>query len=392
MEINFGLVSTDSHAQVPRETWTSRMSAKRWGDLIPHVEKRNDPEVLDQAYMPPPFEGPLERWVVGGKVMEPRGVANGPAIMEDPQRKYWYQRWEEVSPRLYDPAERLKAMDQDGVDGEVLFPNTPAQSAWFNVAVDDPAGFELDCVKAYNEELARWRQVSDRYIPLALVPYRSDIDVIVAEVRRAVELGHRGINMVAEPSRLDRALPHFSDPHWDPLWAACQDLDISVNWHGDGGLGLNMRQGWYTRHKGQGGGPGGTVIAQFLPELLFSGVLDRYPRLQWVCAEAGTGWIYYVLEACDHEWRQRHLWTEGIPTPPSELFRRNVHVSFWYEKTGIELRHKLGVKNIMWLSDYAHNTSTFPTSHDFVERTLKGVPDDERRMLCYENALELYKV
>jgi hypothetical protein len=37
-------------------------------------------------------------------------------------------------------------------------------------------------------------------------------------------------------------------------------------------------------------------------------------------------------------------------------------------------------------------TSTFPTSRDFVERTLKGVPEDERRMLCYKNALELYKV
>src|ERR1700735_55873 len=147
MEIKYGLISADAHGQVSRETWTSRMSARRWGDLIPHVEEVNDPKVIGEAYMPPPFEGPVERWIVGGQVMEPRGVANGPAIMGDPQRRYWYQRWEEVSPKLYDPEARLAAMDEDGVDGEVLFANTPAQSAWFNVA-DDPGAFELECAKA----------------------------------------------------------------------------------------------------------------------------------------------------------------------------------------------------------------------------------------------------
>lgn len=391
MEIKYGLISADAHGQVSRETWTSRMSAKRWGDLIPHVEEVNDPAVVAQAYMPPPFEGPVERWIVGGQVMEPRGVANGPAIMGDPQRRYWYQRWEDVSPKLYDPAVRLTAMDEDGVDGEVLFANTPAQRAFFNVA-DDPAAFELDCVKAHNDEYARWRQVSDRYIPLALIAYRADIEDIVAEVRRAVDAGHRGINMVCDPSRLDPALPHFSHPHWDPLWAVCQELEISVNWHGDGDLRLRM-PAWAgsARWKGQAGAAGGTLVAQFLPQLLFSGVLDRYPRLQFVCAEAGTGWVNYALEACDHEWKQRHLWTEGLPTLPSELFRRQVHTTFWYEEAGVELRHRLGTKNIMWLSDYAHMTSTYPTSHDFVERTLKGVPAEERKLLCYQNALDLYK-
>ncbi len=393
MEIKYGLVSTDSHGQVPRETWTGRMSAKRWGDLIPHVEEVNDPEVIAKAYMPPPFEGPVERWIVGGKVMEARGVANGPVLTDDAQRRYFYQRWEDVPAKLYDPTARLEALDEDGVDGEVLFPNTPTQSAWFNVATDDPGAFELECVKAHNDEFALWRQVSDRYIPLALIPYRAPIDVVVAEVQRSVDLGHRGINIVAEPSLLDHRLHHFNDRYWDPLWATCQDLEISVNWHGNGGLNLNMAA-WsgFSRHRGQAGGGGGTQLAQFLPNLLFSGVLERFPRLQFVCAEAGTAWIYYVLEASDHEWRRRRLWTEGLPTPPSEVFRRNVHVSFWYEEAGIELRHKIGVRNIMFLTDYPHMTSTYPTSHDFVERALKGVPDDERKLLSYENALNLYKV
>jgi len=46
VDIKYGLVSTDSHGQVNPETWTSRMSAKRWGNLIPHIEEVTDPEVI----------------------------------------------------------------------------------------------------------------------------------------------------------------------------------------------------------------------------------------------------------------------------------------------------------------------------------------------------------
>ena len=48
--------------------------------------------------------------------------------MSDPLRKTFPQRWDEVPSLVYDPAERLKALDDDGVDGEVLFPNDPVQS------------------------------------------------------------------------------------------------------------------------------------------------------------------------------------------------------------------------------------------------------------------------
>jgi hypothetical protein len=98
--------------------------------------------------------------------------------------------------------------------------------------------------------------------------------------------------------------------------------------------------------------------AQLIPNLIFSGILDRYPRLNWACAETGFGWVSYVLEASDHEWEQRELWKEGVKTRPSEVFRRQIYVDFWYEKAGIELRDIVGVDNIMWESDYPHIAAT----------------------------------
>jgi predicted TIM-barrel fold metal-dependent hydrolase len=387
MEIKYGLISCDSHAQLDKDAFTSRMSKAKWGDAIPQVI-----ETSDKARMAVAFDQVVERWVVHGQFVGDRGVCNAPAVMDDPMRKYFPQRWEEVPRYVYDPAERLKALDRDGIDGEVLFPNDPVQSTTF---FQGNAEFELDCVRAYNDALAEWVQVSDRYIPLAIIPYLSGIDVTVAEVERAVKKGHKGIVMIAEPSQTRPGLQHFNDPYWYPLWDACQALDIPVHWHASAGLTLRMPS-WkgYTRNQAQAYGPSGgfSTPAQFMPNLLFSGVLDRYPRLKWVSAETGLGWVNYILEGCDHEWERRHLWTEGILTRPSELFRRQLYVDFWYEEAGIQQRHKIGIDNILWESDYPHSTSTFPESWKFVERTLQGVPEDEQEKLLYGNAVRLYKL
>ena len=133
-------------------------------------------------------------------------------------------------------------------------------------------------------------------------------------------------------------------------------------------------------------------MCQFLPNLIFSGNLERYPRLKWVCAETGLGWVNYALEACDHEWERRRLWTEGVITRPSEQFRRQMYVCFWFEKVGLESRHTIGIDNIMWQSDYPHNTSTYPDSWATVERTLVDVPAEERERLLYANAQNLYEL
>jgi predicted TIM-barrel fold metal-dependent hydrolase len=385
MEIKYGLISCDSHAQPDKDAFTSRMSQAKWGDAIPHLQ-----ETTDKAHMAVAFDRPVQRWVVNGQVVGNRGVVNCPTVMNDPMRKYFPQHWDEVPSYVYNPVDRLSALDKDGVDAEVLFPNDPVQSACF---FQGNAEFELDCVRAYNDTLAEWREVSERYVPLAIIPYMSGIDVTVAEVQRAVHKGHRGIVMLVEPSQNLEGLKHFNDPYWHPLWATCQDLNVPIHWHAGGGLRLTMpRWSGYTRNQEQAVGPSGgfSVQAQFIPNLIFSGVLDRYPRLKWVCAETGLGWVNYILEGCDHEWERRHLWTEGILTRPSELFRRQIYVDFWYESAGIQQRHTIGIENIMWESDYPHSTSTYPESWQFVKRTLAGVPEDEQKLLRYGNAMRVY--
>jgi len=160
--------------------------------------------------------------------------------MGDPFPTY-PERWEEVPRTAYDPRERLKALDSDRVDAEVLFPNPPGGN-YFEFG---DAAFELDVVRAYNDALGEWARISDRYLPVAILPYLSDPKMIAGEIARAVSVGHRGVNVLGQ---MPKSLPHLTDPRWDPVWSVCQELGVPIHFHGSAGLraGASVRKGLYA--------------------------------------------------------------------------------------------------------------------------------------------------
>ena len=376
MQLRFGLISADSHAAFEPTTYTSRMSQQKWGDRIPRVvETKENGAVVD-------------RWSIYGRISD-ADVCNCPAVMGEPFPTF-PKRWEEVPALAYDPAQRLNALDRDGVDAEVLFPNPPG-GTFFEYGDRD---FELDVVRAYHDALSEWMRTSDRYLPLAIIPYLSDPAIIAREVARAASAGHRGVNCLGE---MPAPLPHLTDPYWYPLWDVCQSLDLPVHIHGSAGVraGASVRK-WsgYTPRQAHSAMTATSAVtpAQVVPHLVFSGLLERFPRLKIVFAEAGIGGLNYVLAACDHEWQTRRLWTEGLATRPSTIVREQIYVNFWFEAEGIKLRHDIGIDNIMWESDFPHVASYYPRSWQEVERVLGDVPAEDRRKLLYENAIRLYHI
>jgi predicted TIM-barrel fold metal-dependent hydrolase len=380
VEIKYGAISADSHAAFHKDAFISHMSVSKWGDKIPHVagvEKNGERVDGWSTYGAPP----------GGQ------VANVPALMGEPI-PHWPKRWEEVPSTAYDPAERLKALDIDGVDAEVLFPNPPGAS----YSSTGDADFELDAVCAYNDILSEWVTVSDRYWPLAGLPWLQDPSVIGREIERAVEGGHRGINAVGRPAR---GLLPLTNPYWDSLWDACQEMGVPVHFHGSVGLDTGWgRHATSSSWDGYNARQGHTVStslcavapSRIIPQLIFSGITQRFPRLKFVFAEEGIGGFMYAMAACDYEWESRRLWEEGITTRPSDIIRRQIYVNFWFETEGIKMRHDIGIDNIMWESDFPHVTSYYPKSREVADSVLAGVPADEQRKILYENALKIYGV
>ena len=215
MEIRHKLISADSHAGFDRNDFVERMSASKWGERIPRIV-----ELAENGHR-------VDRWSVYG---EPRhnDVGNCPALMGEPFPTY-PKRYEEIPKAYHDPKARLTALDADGVDAEVLFPNPPG-GTFFEPG---DAEFELDVVRAYNDIVAEWYRISDRYIPLAAVPYLSAPEVIKREFERAAAAGHRGVNLMGQ---MPRGLPHITDPYWYPLWDVCQALELPIHFHGSAGL------------------------------------------------------------------------------------------------------------------------------------------------------------
>ena len=197
--------------------------------------------------------------------------------------------------------------------------------------------------------------------------------------------------MLADPSVAVKGFKNLGDPYWHPLWNTCQELGVGVHLHASAGLAgkLSLPQ-WkgYTRRQSHCVSTlrNFCTATQFVPFLIFSGILERFPRLNWVFAETGLGWVSSVLEACDLEWEKRHLWSEGIVTRPSDQFRRQIYVDFWFETVGIQLRDYIGVDSILWESDFPHITSTYPDSWDAVEHSLAGVSAADREKVLFRNA------
>lgn len=382
MEIKYGLISADSHAAFDRDDFTSRMSQKKWGDKAPQVvEFEHEGEMVDG-------------WsLYGGKPRAPRGfqpaVCNCPALMGEPFPN-WPSHWEDVPKMAYDPVERLKALDIDRVDAEVLFPNPPGGNYY---QFDDPE-YEFETLQAYNDILSDWTKVSDRYLPLVSIPYLQPPEIIAKEVERAVDNGHCGVNL---QGKSPAGLPHIADPHWYPLWDVCDQLGVPIHFHGSAGIGVgDTAKVWdgYSKRQAHSASTSTSAVtpALIVPQLIFTGVMERFPGLKVVFAEAGIGGLNYLINTCDHEWETHHLWTEGLTTRPSEIISRQMYVNFWFEEEGIKLRHDIGVDNIMWESDFPHVAAYYPDSWGSVERVLAGVPEEERRKLLYENALRVYQI
>lgn len=370
------LISADDHVQEHPLVWTSRLSGTKWGDRIPHIERRSDG---------------TERWVVDGRPLPLEGVASAGAAMAD--RARLPQRWEEVPMAAYVPEERLKAMDADGVDYSVLYPTVAGVGGETFGRLTDPE-LELECVRAYNDWLIEeWAAYDERFIPQCIVPL-FPAEAAAAEIERAVSIGHKGVVYPAVPMDL-RDVPHFNDEVNDPTWATCEALGVPLCFHAGSARSIQVPvpeqmsapvAAAYTSITGST-----SMICVFV-NLLVSRILDRHPSLKVVFAESDLGWGAYQVEYTDQQFSADGLLLEGYASLPSELFRRQCYLTGWHGLAGIQARKFIGTENILWATNFPGATSTWPATRAFIDRAFDGVPGDERDRILWRNAAALYQL
>lgn len=369
-------ISVDEHVQETPDVWTKQLSQSKWGDRIPHIERNSDG---------------VERWVFDGRDIVLDGVADCGAVMADRTKNP--QRWSEVPVSVYDPKERLKAMDAAGVDYAVLYPTVAGSGGQTFGCIEDPE-LELACVQAYNDWLLEeWASASGRFIPQCITPL-FPMEEVVKEVRRCVANGHRGVIYPSIPMEL-RNVPHINDSVYDPLWASCQELNVPICFHAGASSGIQIPA--Y-----EGYSP--TLAAAFqsiarpassvsvLVNLLISKVLMRFPGLKVVLAESGLGWGAYLLEYTDFQAKGDQLPQNGFDLMPSELFKRQCYLVGWYDRESLRVRNYIGTENILWSTQFPLATSTWPRTQAALAKSFEGVAEGDKQRMLWENAAKLYKI
>jgi predicted TIM-barrel fold metal-dependent hydrolase len=220
------------------------------------------------------------------------------------------------------------------------------------------------------------------------------IDVSVAELTRAKDRGFRGVLLTRLPS--GNTVLSEED---DPFWAAAEALAMPIHIHS--ALSRSRADGSSARSAARAAATAGTnalagsatlgQIGETMAEMIFSGCLDRFPRLQLIGVEVQAGWIPAFVEYWDDRyWRNRVRANINLKLLPSEYFKRNWLVTFIVDYYAVRNRDVVGVDNIMWSTDYPHHGTDWPYSRKVIDQMFFGVPAEDRFKITCGNAMRVY--
>ena len=139
----------------------------------------------------------------------------------DALRAHMQSGYEAARPSGWDPVERLKDQDLDGVVAEVLY------SSLGIVLLGMPDGeLQQACLRVYNDWLAEFcAHDPQRLVGIGLYPLSALPDV--SEIERCAKLGLKGVLILASDTL---ELP-YSDERFEPLWQVCAEAGLPISLH-----------------------------------------------------------------------------------------------------------------------------------------------------------------
>jgi predicted TIM-barrel fold metal-dependent hydrolase len=343
------VLSADSHMVEPADLWVDRLD-RRFKERAPRaVTKPDQPGAFFVA------EG-LQSFPIAGLA----------AIGRDGEEyaRHMSTGYEAVRPSEWDPVERIKDQEIDGVEAEVLY--TSVGMPLFGLKDSE---LQRACFRVYNDWLAEFcSHDPQRLIGISLISLEN-VELAVAELERCRKRNLRG-GMIRGSAPED--LP-YSSAIYDPFWQAASDLQMPLSLHiVTGGAKSPVWQIVGHIAKSEKDTPGISQIGRYqfyLADiqvtpytLVVSGVLERFPRLKIVSAENDTGWIPHFMYRLDHGYKK--YWANAkirkLEMAPSDYIRRQVYATFQDDPIGPATWSFFGEDNYMWASDFPHGDCTWP--------------------------------
>ncbi len=293
----------------------------------------------------------------GGTVIEAEGLRTPP-----------------LGPQFTDIDARLATMDRQRVRMQALSLTQP-MVYWA------PGDLALELSAAYNDAVnAAHLAHPDRIVGLAMLPMHEPPHAL-AEIERVRSLpGIRGVYLATTIGNHELA-----DPMFFPVYERIEALRLPVFLHPVKGLGHERMSCWYLHNSM--GYPFETALAA--AHLIFGGVLDAFPALEFCLPHAG-GALPMLVGRLDHAFAVRHECKE-LPRSPRDYLKRFYYDTISHSEALMQyVINLVGVERVVLGSDYCFNMGYA----DPVEKldALRFLSAEERAKIAEGNARKLLRL
>ena len=374
----YKVISGDSHIVEPPDLYSSRVES-RFRERVPRMERRKTPSGRE-----------YDAWFIDNQQVATLGVViQAGRRFEDPSQIDFLGVWEDVRKAAYEPHEMIEELEVDGVWGACVQPS----QGLFWYRIPDSELLSAIC-GAYNDWIADFCKPYPARLKGIGTINVDDVEEACAELERCARMGLVGAFIPVYPLA-DRPYRHAI---YEKLWWTAQDLQIPLLLHiatnrgGIPGCEFTMDVSDLTA---AGRSTTDHWVRYSLTAMIFAGVFDRYPGLKVASVEHEMAWIPHWLSQMDFTYRERPVFTKGWRSRqgllPSEYWQRNMFVEFMEDDIGIQLRHIIGVDNMVWGNDFPHAESTWPQSMEFLDRLFGEAKEEDRRKITSENAARIFR-
>jgi len=278
-------------------------------------------------------------------------------------------------PEHRDIKSREKAVKNAGVDMQILTFTTPGTQ------IETPAR-SVELAQKVNDSFAEIMvENKGRFAALATLPM-NDPDASVVELERAFnELGFNGVMVYSNINGVA-----LSDQRFWPLYEKANDLDAVFYIHPNFPVGVEaMTDYWLMPLVGF---TFDTTLAG--AKLVFSGVVEKFPRIKWVLAHLG-GAIPYLAERLDRGFYAFKECREHISKPPSEFLKDFYYDSVNFDTKALKLAVDFaGAGHILAGSDYPHQIGSLEKMVESIESL--DISSEEKANILGLNAKKLLKL
>lgn len=295
-------------------------------------------------------------------------------------------------PGMTDPMERLKDMDQEGIDVAVLFGTQIA------LTVNGLMNGELAAAlcHAVNEWLLEYCSGDPKRLrAVGLIPCQDP----QAAVKELEFLAKEGATSIMLPTNVYGR--NMGDPMFYPIYESAQEIGMTLSVHPQTGhdgvpgvsgvMGAGSRRFFKYVYVHMTAFPFELMIAMM--HMIGEGVFDRFPRLKVGFMEGGAGWLPYWMERLDEHVEKLAPQMPSLKRRPSEIIRSDqIVLSCESEESGLDrVLDVAGPGSVLYASDYCHWDCNFPYSVKDIFDACDLNATQKQRILS-RNAIEFFSL